>query len=697
MCHDEKNPNVRVQARRCASLPQKFGFPTPSGVLNPFIYLFSGFFGNMDMLDQIKKTFSERRKKGDESKQGPLKGTHDGKRRSSTAAGPFGKSRLQSSGSQRSNRSGLKESDETIELSIIPRLTPSVPVQVSSITTTVLPIASDQAFKGSMITTRFRSSSTLRYDWCNSFTSIAAPLASSETINIDRSIRDLAASSPFQTTMKNALYTPQRMHKKSRSQSNTNVKAEHGASTITSHSQMIPQSTHSPSRPIPKPRSRNLTCSSTLINKINSDETSKASLSDIPRLSYKRMKTTNVSSENNHARCRSQEEIVADSTPEFLDLTVMPICCEKKTIEHTTERKQNDGKATFSSLKSTSSEGIFFQPTEVQRGYCGLQNIGNTCYMSSALQCLSNVPDLTEYILKNGLASIINTTNDFGTQGKLAMAYNDLIKEMWSGKNKVTQGNIVKRYVSELSPRFAGYSQQDSHEFLNVLLGILHEDLKEESETIDYEKSLIADIFHGKLRSTVTCTCGEPVVTFDSTSFLALPIPDIPTKCPLQNYPSNSKKRTATLIDCLNAFFKTEKLSENGQWFCNKCERLMNAERQLDLWTPPKVLILQLKRFTYDISDNTKIQTLVEFPVNTPLDLRSFISDPNYKDNTLYDLVAISSHTGSLTGGHYTAYARNFLTKKWVHFDDAAITEADEKLLQSPNAYILIYRRQEPN
>ena len=33
------------------------------------------------------------------------------------------------------------------------------------------------------------------------------------------------------------------------------------------------------------------------------------------------------------------------------------------------------------------------------KGICGLQNLGNTCFMNSGLQCLSNIPELTKYFL----------------------------------------------------------------------------------------------------------------------------------------------------------------------------------------------------------------------------------------------------------------------------------------------------------
>ena len=112
-----------------------------------------------------------------------------------------------------------------------------------------------------------------------------------------------------------------------------------------------------------------------------------------------------------------------------------------------------------------------------RRGVTGLSNLGNTCFMNSCLQCLSNTIPLTEYFLTNKFQDEINVHNPIGTKGKLTVNYAKTIKGLWCEVRSTYSPYILKSSIGEFQPMFSGYQQHDSQELLSFLLDGLHEDL----------------------------------------------------------------------------------------------------------------------------------------------------------------------------------------------------------------------------
>uniref|UniRef100_H3HDU5 ubiquitinyl hydrolase 1 n=1 Tax=Phytophthora ramorum TaxID=164328 RepID=H3HDU5_PHYRM len=60
---------------------------------------------------------------------------------------------------------------------------------------------------------------------------------------------------------------------------------------------------------------------------------------------------------------------------------------------------------------------------------------------------------------------------------------------------------------------------------------------------------------------------------------------------------------------------------------------------------------------------------------------------------TKYNLYGVVNHQGALGGGHYTAYAKNFVDDQWYYYDDERVRVVEEQQVVSPSAYLLFYIR----
>ncbi|CAL5430101.1 unnamed protein product [Camellia sinensis] len=186
-------------------------------------------------------------------------------------------------------------------------------------------------------------------------------------------------------------------------------------------------------------------------------------------------------------------------------------------------------------------------------GLAGLQNLGNTCFMNSAVQCLVHTPPLVEYFLQD-YTDGINRQNPLGLHGELAIAFGELLRKLWSSGRTPIAPRAFKGKLARFAPQFSGFNQHDSQELLAFLLDGLHEDLnrvkqKPYIETKDSDgrpdeevadecwrnhkarnDSIIVDVCQGQYKSTLVCPiCNKISITFDPFMYLSLPLPSTRT------------------------------------------------------------------------------------------------------------------------------------------------------------------------
>ncbi|XP_025784139.1 ubiquitin carboxyl-terminal hydrolase 2 isoform X2 [Puma concolor] len=364
--------------------------------------------------------------------------------------------------------------------------------------------------------------------------------------------------------------------------------------------------------------------------------------------------------------------------------------------------EKSKGQAPGSSRSS--SPGRDTMNSKSAQGLAGLRNLGNTCFMNSILQCLSNTRELRDYCLQRLYMRDLSHGSSVHTA--LMEEFAKLIQTIWtSSPNDVVSPSEFKTQIQRYAPRFVGYNQQDAQEFLRFLLDGLHNEVnrvtvrpKSNPENLDHlpddekgrqmwrkylerEDSRIGDLFVGQLKSSLTCTdCGYCSTVFDPFWDLSLPIAK-------RGYPE------VTLMDCMRLFTKEDVLDGDEKPTCCHCRARKRCIKKFSIQRFPKILVLHLKRFSESRIRTSKLTTFVNFPLRD-LDLREFASENT--NHAVYNLYAVSNHSGTTMGGHYTAYCRSPVTGEWHTFNDSSVTPMSSSQVRTSDAYLLFYELASP-
>jgi ubiquitin C-terminal hydrolase len=335
-------------------------------------------------------------------------------------------------------------------------------------------------------------------------------------------------------------------------------------------------------------------------------------------------------------------------------------------------------------------------------GLSGLGNLGNTCFINSCMQIISHTYELNELLENDSIIKKIKNKCD----SALLIEWNNLRKMLWEKNCIIAPIKFIKtiQKVAEIKhvEIFTGYSQNDISEFLLFLIDCFHNSLSREikmniSGVAENKTDQLAINCFNVIKTMYTKEYSEIWNMFYGihvSEIISLETGEILQQNPepyfIIDLPIPQNNKSPSLIDCFNLYVDGEVLKDENAWFNEATKEKINIKKRILFWSFPNILVIDLKRFN---SNNQKNQILVEFPIDN-LDLSNYVIGYK-KESYKYELYGVCNHSGSVYGGHYTAYVKN-ANGKWYSFNDTNVSEVGIKgAIISPKAYVLFYRKKQ--
>jgi ubiquitin C-terminal hydrolase len=330
-------------------------------------------------------------------------------------------------------------------------------------------------------------------------------------------------------------------------------------------------------------------------------------------------------------------------------------------------------------------------------GYAGLKNLGCTCYMNSLLQQFFMIDSLRSDILA------IPDKENIPLQESLLFQLKSIFASLKFTEMKYVNPNDFCSNFRNYDGRVMNvFEQMDIDEYYNLLLEQLEPFIKGTNQ-----ENIFKHHFSGTISNEFICKgCPHSSVNQDPFSSISLEV-----------------KNKKSVLESLDSYVKDEILEGENAYFCEQCNKKVNALKRQSIKTLPKILVLVLKRFQFDYNTMTKskVNDYCEFPMKLDMKPYTLLSSENKKleennlsnemdeSQTLYDLSGVVIHAGSAESGHYYSMIKDMKNSKWYEFNDTHITpfeieefpqeafggisDEEKSIEKSTNAYVLFYTK----
>uniref|UniRef100_A0A8C5QGE0 Ubiquitin carboxyl-terminal hydrolase 36 n=1 Tax=Leptobrachium leishanense TaxID=445787 RepID=A0A8C5QGE0_9ANUR len=300
----------------------------------------------------------------------------------------------------------------------------------------------------------------------------------------------------------------------------------------------------------------------------------------------------------------------------------------------------------------------------VTRVGAGLQNLGNTCYVNSVLQCLTYTPPLANYFLSKE-----HSCNCEQEGFCMLCLMQDHVINALNNSGKIIEPTSVVCQLQQIASQFIPGKPADARNFLRHSLLAMHNAFLRRPDALDRE-TLVEKIFDTHVRSQLTCSiCKTSYSTVTSVIDLVLPIKD-----------------ADTINEALELYIKPENLNNCRCTNCNK----VSVSREFSITKISNILMLCVNRM--DISTGKTNTKHVSYPEHLNLQPYMIQNTGEPEMYTLYAALVHADYVDQDQVGHGYSYIKAG-DGQWYKMNDSDVRPATVTEVLSQKPHLLFYMR----